>query len=126
MIVPLLKCSHVQRSIDFYTRMLGFTLCSDRPLSEPAFSILKYGGHELHLSSHSGDGSLGNRVAIIVENLNDIYLDVLARGYINKRTDSPVHTQPTVQTWGTKEWYVDDPDGHTIRWVQRLQATDNL
>ena len=32
--------------------------------------------------------------------------------------DSPVHQGPLDQTWGTREFYVDDPDGNTLRFVQ--------
>jgi hypothetical protein len=34
--------------------------------------------------------------------------------------DAPqlVHEGPIDQTWGTREFYVDDPDGNTIRFTQ--------
>ena len=33
---------------------------------------------------------------------------------------SEVHERPVDQTWGTRELYVDDPDGNTIRFVQGM------
>jgi hypothetical protein len=34
------------------------------------------------------------------------------------RLESPVHSGPVNQTWGTREFYVDDPDGNTLRFTQ--------
>ena len=34
------------------------------------------------------------------------------------KPDSPVHQGPLDQTWGTREFYVDDPDGNTLRFTQ--------
>jgi hypothetical protein len=33
-----------------------------------------------------------------------------------------VHEGPLDQTWGTREFYVDDPDGNTIRFVQGFRV----
>ena len=33
--------------------------------------------------------------------------------------ESPVHQGPLEQSWGTGEFYVDDPDGNTLRFVCR-------
>ena len=35
------------------------------------------------------------------------------------KPDSPVHESPVNQTWGTREFYVDDPDGNTMRFTQQ-------
>ena len=37
--------------------------------------------------------------------------------------DAPqeVHAGPLDQTWGTREFYVDDPDGNTLRFTQHGQ-----
>jgi hypothetical protein len=32
-----------------------------------------------------------------------------------------VHEGPIEQTWGTREFYVDDPDGNTLRFTQRFR-----
>jgi hypothetical protein len=42
----------------------------------------------------------------------------LARGLVPPERDSPVHKGPTDQTWGTREFYVDDPDDNTLVFVQ--------
>lgn len=34
------------------------------------------------------------------------------------RCRSMVHEGPIDQSWGTREFYVDDPDGNTLRFTQ--------
>ncbi|WP_432327650.1 hypothetical protein ACRQ5D_30765 [Mucilaginibacter sp. P25] len=40
-------------------------------------------------------------------------------GWIPQLKESPVHQGPTDQTWGTREFYVTDTDGNTLRFCQR-------
>ena len=35
------------------------------------------------------------------------------------KPDSPVHQGPLDQTWGTREFYAEDPDGNVLRFTQR-------
>ncbi|MEJ0055324.1 MAG: VOC family protein [Bacteroidota bacterium] len=59
-IIPLLHCTQMTKSVAFYTRVLDFKLEGTWPeTGSPAFSILKRLDDELHLSSHSGTGSMG-------------------------------------------------------------------
>jgi hypothetical protein len=37
-----------------------------------------------------------------------------------------VHEGPVDQTWGTREFYVDDPDGNTLRFVQHSDPRSHL
>ena len=41
------------------------------------------------------------------------------------KPDAPkvVHEGPVDQTWNTREFYVEDPDGNTLRFTQRLLPT---
>jgi hypothetical protein len=51
-------------------------------------------------------------------------LDALVEQYRSRgltvpiRPESPVHSGPIDQSWGTREFYVDDPDGNTLRFTQ--------
>jgi hypothetical protein len=36
----------------------------------------------------------------------------------NPEKPEAVHEGPIDQTWGTREFYVDDPDGNTLRFIQ--------
>jgi catechol 2,3-dioxygenase-like lactoylglutathione lyase family enzyme len=120
-IIPTMKCNEMDKSVSFYTKILDFVLVGTWPeKSNPSFSVLNRNGDELHLSSHQGDGTFGSVVAVIVSDIDGLFEKYIARGLNTKaKLDSPVHQGPTNQTWGTREFYVDDPDGNTIRFVQR-------
>jgi hypothetical protein len=84
------------------------------------YCILTREGEELHLSTHAGDGQTGGRVVISVTGIDSLFTKFIARGLdTSLKPQSPVHQSPIDQTWGTREFYVDDPDGNTLRFVQR-------
>jgi len=119
-IIPSMRCRDMQRSLAFYTNVLDFKHLGTWPeTGSPSFSTLSRKGARLQLSSHSGDGTFGNVVYILVQNIDQLFQHYVARGLNAKaKMDSPVHQGPTDQTWGTREFYVDDPDGNTLRFIQ--------
>jgi catechol 2,3-dioxygenase-like lactoylglutathione lyase family enzyme len=119
-IIPILKCSRIEQSVHFYTKILDFKIViTDENLIDPCYVTLKRNGYTLHLSSHSGDGSFGTAVVIQEKNLEDVFKAFKARGLNNTlKISSPVHQGVILQTWGTLEFYVDDPDGNTIRFTE--------
>lgn len=119
--IPTLKCTRVMRSIDFYTKVLDFDLSGVYPApADPGYAVLTRAGDELHLSSHAGDGVVGQAVIVHVPEVDALFGTFLARGLDpSGRRDSPVHRGPLDQTWGTREFYVDDPDGNTLRFTRR-------
>lgn len=119
-IIPLLACKNVAESIRFYTHDLDFESLGTWPeTGSPSFSILQRGGAELHLSTYPGDGIVGSVAAIVVNNIEKLFHKFTSRGLPCGKSDSPVHTSPTLQTWGAIEFYVDDPSGNTLRFIQR-------
>jgi len=110
----------MRASLDFYTRILDFELVeSDGDLSGPSFCVLKRDADLMFLSSHRGDGEFGQAVAVLVDDVRGLWQKFRARGHKPPgNPDSPVHEGPTDQTWGTREFYIDDPDGNTLRFVQ--------
>ena len=57
-------------------------------------------------------------MVITTDDVDALFARYRARGLvIPDRPESPVHQGPLDQTWGTREWYVDDPDGNTVRFV---------
>ena len=108
-------------ALAFYTGVLDFALVGTWPeAGDPAFAVLTRGGGELHLSSHSGDGVFGQAVAVLVEDADGLFAAFRARGLDpSARPESPVHQAPLDQSWGTREFYVDDPSGNTLRFIQR-------
>jgi catechol 2,3-dioxygenase-like lactoylglutathione lyase family enzyme len=119
-IVPTVRCSQMRRSVAFYTETLDFVrAAADDRLDDPAFVALKRGDDVLYLSSHAGDGEYGQAIAVEVEDVDEVFEALRRRGLRTPgKPDSPVHEGPVDQTWGTREFYVDDPDGNTLRFTQ--------
>ena len=119
-IIPTVRCSNIQTSIAFYTRILDFEyLEGDGDTSDPCFITLQRESDYLFLSSHRGDGVFGQAIAVIIGDADSLFKKFLARGLRTPgNPNSPVHEGPTDQTWGTREFYVNDPDGNTLRFVQ--------
>ncbi|MFC5342512.1 bleomycin resistance protein [Brevundimonas staleyi] len=120
-IIPVVKSSAILRSIAFYTEVLDFELVGVWPEpADPAFSILMRDEAELHLSSHSGDGAYGGSVTVLTDEVDALFVRFKARGLdTSAKPDSPIHQGPTDQTWGTREFCVDDPDGNRVCFTQR-------
>ena len=120
-VIPIVRSSNITASIVFYTRFLDFELAEgDSTQSDPGFATLKREGHYVYVSSYS-DGVFGHALVVIVSDLNSQFQKLRARGIETPppgTTPSPVHEGPVDQTWGTREFYVNDPDGNTVRFVQ--------
>lgn len=119
-IIPVLKCSKIARTVTFYTQVLDFQHTeANAALKDPSYEILSRGRYELHVSSHSGDGVFGSVLLVRDTDLKALFQKFLKRGLdVTMHSDSPVHQGVIVQTWGTQEFYVEDPDGNTIRFVE--------
>ena len=121
-IIPTLRCRRIGASLAFYTGVLDFThVDGDGRSEDPAFAVLARGDDQLILSSHAGDGAFGQAVVVTTADVDADVRRFRARGLprsAKSAEESPVHDEPLDQTWGTREFYVDDPDGHTLRFVQ--------
>jgi catechol 2,3-dioxygenase-like lactoylglutathione lyase family enzyme len=120
-IIPTVKCRNLKEAIAFYTNVLDFRCAEpDEPQDDPGFAILLRDGHEVHLSSHGGDGVYGSNFVVLVKNIDALFKKFVSRGLdLSGRAGSEVHMAPVDQSWGTREFYVDDPSGNTVRFVQR-------
>jgi catechol 2,3-dioxygenase-like lactoylglutathione lyase family enzyme len=120
-IIPTVRCRSIKISLAFYTGVLDFErVDGDDDLDDPSFSVLSREGHQLILSSHGGDGSFGQAIAITTDDVNALFRKFRERG-LNTPGDPnaprAVHEGPIDQSWGTREFYVDDPDRNTLRFV---------
>jgi catechol 2,3-dioxygenase-like lactoylglutathione lyase family enzyme len=114
-IVPTIRCSHMKSSLEFYTKILDFKRADgEAGTTDPTHVVLRRAGDTLFLSSHAGDGVFGQHVVVMAEDLDVLFQKFLARGLVPPERDSPVHHGPTAQSWGTREFYVDDPDENTV------------
>ena len=121
-IVPTVRCSNMKTSLTFYTDVLDFVrVDGDDSLNDPSFSVLSRDGDRLILSSHRGDGVFGQAILITTDDVNALFRKFRERGLQtpgNPDAAEAVHEGPIDQTWGTREFYVDDPDRNTLRFTQ--------
>lgn len=113
--IPLLHVSHSVEAGDFYCNRLGFRRefahRADEAKQDPCYIGLSRDGVWLHISSFSGDGVSGGVANLIVEDVDALHKEFVAKAV---RIDSG----PVDQSWGTREMYVKDTDGNCIRFIQ--------
>jgi len=121
-ILPTVRCKNMKASLAFYTSVLDFECVdSDVDPSDPSFSVLSRNGDRLLLSSHSGDGEFGQVIVVTTDDVDALFRKFRKRGLCtpgNPNAPEKVHEGPIDQSWGTREFYVDDPDGNTLRFIQ--------
>ena len=121
-IIPTVRCSNMKASLAFYTGVLDFECVEgDEDPADPAFCGLSRNGDRLLLSSHGGDGEYGQAIVVTTDDVDAVFRKFRKRGLRTPgNPDAPqlVHEGPIDQSWGTREFYVDDPDGNTLRFVQ--------
>jgi uncharacterized glyoxalase superfamily protein PhnB len=112
---PVLRVSSAAVAEKFYCQQLGFQLQSTNRLSEsqtdPCYLSVRRDEARLHLSSFSGDGAMGSVAFLLVEDVDALYAELMAKGV-------PIALTPTDQTWGNRELYVKDADGNSLRFIQ--------
>ena len=119
-IIPTVRCKHIKTSVAFYTSVLDFErIAGDGDLADPSHTVLSRGQDQLILSSHRGDGEFGQALVVTTDDVDALFRKFRERGLRTPgNPNSPVHEGPIDQSWGTREFYVDDPDGNTLRFVQ--------
>ena len=65
----------------------------------------------MHLSTFSGDGVAGGVVNLLVDNVDELHAEFVAKGV-------KIAVGPVNQTWGTREIYVKDSDNNCLRFMQ--------
>lgn len=71
------------RSLAFYTEVLDFIYVEgDGTDRDPSFSVIKRDGGTLFLSSHSGDGSFGQRISVLVEDVDALFWKYRSSGLV--------------------------------------------
>ena len=120
----MLRVGDLQRSLDFYTGVLGMQLLRKKDYPEGKFTLafVGYGGEDetavLELT-HNWDtkayelGSGYGHVAIEVEDAYQACAAVKARGGKVTREAGPMKHGTTVIA------FVEDPDGYKIEFIQR-------
>ncbi len=124
-IITSIRCRNMRASLAFYTTILDFQhVDGDDTFDDPCFAVLARGTDYLFLSSHRGDGEFGQAIAVLTDDVDALFRKFRSRGLATPgNPDAPrmVHEGPIDQSWGTREFYVDDPDGNTLRFTQGFQ-----
>ena len=120
-IIPTVRCRDITKSVHFYTHVLDFIRADGRAVGDDfGFAVLSREGDHLFLSTGSGDGEFGQAIVVTTNDVDALWEKFCARGHVPPDSEGPVHRGPTDQTWGTREFYIDDPDGNTLRFTQSL------
>jgi catechol 2,3-dioxygenase-like lactoylglutathione lyase family enzyme len=120
-IVPLFKCRNMKEAVAFYTGILDFELKYPETSSDDWVIDLVNAGAELQLTVLEGDYLFGSVANLWVDDVDTLFDKYLERGLdTSNKKGSPVHQGPTDQSWGTREFYVIDRDGNTLRFCMSL------
>jgi len=121
-IIPLFKVRNMQDAIAFYTGILDFELKYPEATIEDGVVDLVKENIELQLTVYERDHLFGSVVNIRVDEVDDLFKKYLERGLdVSNKKDSPVHQGPTDQSWGTREFYITDKDGNTVRFCKPIE-----
>jgi lactoylglutathione lyase len=124
----MLRVGDLQRSIDFYTKVLGMTLLrtTHRPDQKYSLAFVGYGTNpehaEIELTHNEGVGTyeMGTAYGHIAIGVQDAYAAcdrIRAAGGNITREPGPVKGGDTVIA------FVTDPDGYKIELIQRASTT---
>lgn len=124
----MIRVGDLQRSIDFYTRVLGMTLLrtSENPEYKYSLAFVGFGKNpdhaEIELTYNHGVDSyeMGTAFGHIALGMEDVYAaceKIRAAGGKITREPGPVKGGSTVIA------FVTDPDGYKIELIQRLGAS---
>jgi len=123
----MLRVGDLQRSIDFYTRVLGMKLLrtTDRPEQKYSLAFVGYGTNpdhaEIELTYNHGVASyeMGGAFGHIALGVPDVYAaceKIRAAGGTITREPGPVKGGTTVIA------FVADPDGYKIELIERKEG----
>lgn len=114
--VPLLRCGNMDEAISFYTTILDFKLKYPDDPDREWVAVIVNGEAEILLAKMDGRPQIP--VYISVDDVDVVFNKYVGRGLkVPNNPDSPVHSGPIDQTWGLREFYVDDPAGNTLRFA---------
>lgn len=114
--IPLIHVTSAAEAEEFYCKRLGFRRefahRADDAKPDPCYMGLSRDGICVHMSSFSGDGVSGGVVNFLVDRVDALHTELIEKGV-------RIDTGPVDQTWGTREMYVKDADGNSIRFIQQ-------
>jgi catechol 2,3-dioxygenase-like lactoylglutathione lyase family enzyme len=126
--VPELTVFNFEKSLKFYTEILGFKLAFDRP--EQNFAYLDQEGVQIMLEQYHKDAWLtaelelplgrGMNLQMNFENIEPIYKRLKTLDYPFYRDSNDVWRKTGEFQTGLREFLIQDPDGYLLRFQQHL------
>jgi catechol 2,3-dioxygenase-like lactoylglutathione lyase family enzyme len=117
-------CKDLTASVKFYTKILDFVLENGETVPADSFVIwLRRKGAYLMLTREGGP--YGTIVVVTTDDVDGDFRRFRERGLRTPGDPNDpklVHEGPIDQTWGSREFYVEDRDGNTLRFTQWLHA----
>jgi uncharacterized glyoxalase superfamily protein PhnB len=114
--LPLVHVSNAGAAEEFYCGRLGFRKefahRGDEAKADPCYMGLSRDGVWINVSSFSGDGVAGGVVNFFVDDVDALLAEFVGKGV-------RIDTGPVDQTWGSREMYVKDGDGNSLRFIQQ-------
>ena len=114
--IPVLHVTRSAAAQAFYGDQLGFRLAfayrPDETRNDPCYLGFERDGVWLHASSFPGDAVAGGVVCLHVDDVDALHREFRDKGVA-------FDLEPTDQTWGTREMYVKDEDGNSLRFVNQ-------
>ncbi|WP_349523954.1 VOC family protein [Muricauda sp. NFXS6] len=115
-----LFASNMEKSVNFYTEVLGFTMEGKK--INKSYQPVKKGNVVIGIGpisklskDHHFDPNLnvinkgyGVEIVLEVDDIKEIYEQVKSSGY-------PIHGPLTMQNWGLEDFRLVDPDGYYLR-----------
>jgi uncharacterized glyoxalase superfamily protein PhnB len=116
--IPLFRVTNMRNAIHFYTEILDFKVKGNASADDWVV-LLENGDADLMLTQLELDQKAGISTNVLVTDINNLFKKYASRGLDqSNKENSPVHQGPIDQSWGTREFYVTDPDGNTLRFIQ--------
>ena len=112
--IPIFRVANLATSLDYYTRILGFTI----PWQMPYYASVKRGTCSLMLCD-GGQGNPGTWIWAPISDADALYEEWTAAG-------ANILQGPTNFPWGSREIQVLDPDNHRLRFAADLKEGEPM
>ena len=111
--IPILYSSDLNRSLEYYTTVLGFEDKWQWRDPPPFGGVVKNGVEIFFCEKNMGHA--GTWLCIVVDNVDAYYESIKEKG-------ANIITPPVNRDWYMREMIVADPDGHVIRFGHRIDG----
>jgi len=112
--IPIFRVANLATSLDYYTRILGFTI----PWQMPWYASVRRGTCSLMLCE-GGQGNPGTWIWTPVSDVDALYEEFKASG-------ANILQGPTNFPWESREIQILDPDNHRLRFAADLKPGEPM